>query len=248
MGILKSLFGPKESHADKVQVHMETKQKPAEEKKTLDSIEKKGLIIDNGMIVSVKKDGHYIKAYSNSGVDFTPVVSSSRRKKAWSKKKLLKAKIGMDKFESYRVTWSLTETKEMRKNRRENEKAERKKQINTEQKRVITLKTSIKKLLKSKGVKMPASDIDAHIKHKDVDEIKELCEEMYINGEISRTGNYRYFILTEERKKPKPKKASAPKTEKVDIEKELEILKGLLDKGLITQEMYDAKAKELLGL
>jgi|TARA_Y100000031_G_scaffold138999_1_gene165382 hypothetical protein len=54
--------------------------------------------------------------------------------------------------------------------------------------------------------------------------------------------------LTKEKKKPKPKKTSAPKTEEVDIEKELEKLKGLLDKGLITQEQYDAKSNELLGL
>ena len=95
---------------------------------------------------------------------------------------------------------------------------------------------------------MPASDIDAHLKHQNVDEIKELCEKMYHNGEISRTGNYRYFILTEEKEKPKPKKTSAPKSEEVDVEKELEKLKGLLDKGLITQEQYDAKSNELLGL
>ena len=48
--------------------------------------------------------------------------------------------------------------------------------------------------------------------------------------------------------KEKPKKASPPKSEEVDIEKELEKLKGLLDKGLITQEQYDAKSNELLGL
>ena len=32
------------------------------------------------------------------------------------------------------------------------------------------------------------------------------------------------------------------------VEKELEKLKGLLDKGLITQEAYDAKMNKLLGL
>ncbi len=36
--------------------------------------------------------------------------------------------------------------------------------------------------------------------------------------------------------------------EEVDVEKELEKLKGLLDKGLITQEAYDAKMNKLLGL
>ena len=108
------------------------------------------------------------------------------------------------------------------------------------------LKSDIINLLKEKAVKMPASDIDAFLKHQNVDEIKELCEKMYHNGEINRTANYRYFILTEEQQKPK--KASAPKSEEVDIEKELEKLKGLLDKGLITQEQYDAKSNELLGL
>ena len=121
-------------------------------------------------------------------------------------------------------------------------------EINEELDRIKTVRAEIVSLLKLKGIKMPASDIDAFLKHQNVDEIKELCEEMYHNGEISRTANYRYFILTEEKKKPKPKKASAPKSEEVDVEIELEKLKGLLDKGLITQEMYDAKAKELLGL
>ena len=126
--------------------------------------------------------------------------------------------------------------------RREDEQKQKK------AKRVIELKISIPKLLKEKAVKIPASDIDAFLKHQDVDEIKEVCESLYQNGKINRTGNYRYFILTEEKKKPKVKKASAPKSEKVDVEKELEKLKGLLDKGLITQEQYDAKSNKLLGL
>jgi|TARA_Y100000310_G_scaffold341662_1_gene441545 hypothetical protein len=109
-----------------------------------------------------------------------------------------------------------------------------------------TIQNYIIELLKDRGTKMPASDIDAHLKHQNVDEIKDLCEEMYHDGKISRTGNYRYFILTEEKKKPK--KPSAPKSEEVDVEKELEKYKGLLDKGIITQEEYDAKRKQILGL
>ena len=109
-----------------------------------------------------------------------------------------------------------------------------------------SLKSRITNLLKKKNIKMHASDIDAHLKYQNVDEIKEFCEKMYHNGEISRTGNYRYFIITEEKKKPK--KTSTPKSEKVDVEKELEKLKGLLDKGLITQEQYDAKSNKLLGI
>ena len=121
----------------------------------------------------------------------------------------------------------------------------RKKEEKEENKRIDSLKIKITGLLKEKAIKIPASDIDAHLKHKKVDEIKKLCEEMYMNGEISRTGNYRYFVLVE---KKKPKKTSAPKSEKVDVEKELEKLKGLLDKGLIKQEAYDAKMNQLLGL
>jgi len=101
-------------------------------------------------------------------------------------------------------------------------------------------------ILKEKAIKMPASDIDAFLKHQNVNEIKKLCEEMYHNGEISRTANYRYFILREEKKKPT--KASVPKSEVVDVKTELKKFKEMLDEGLITQEMYDAKAKELLGL
>ena len=108
------------------------------------------------------------------------------------------------------------------------------------------LNRSIIKLLKEQKSKITASDIDAHLKHKGVDEIKELCEEMYHNGEINRTANYRYFILSEEKKKPK--KASAPKSEKVDVKAELKKYKEMLDEGLIEQEDYDAKKKELLGL
>ena len=108
------------------------------------------------------------------------------------------------------------------------------------------LRKEIIKLLKEKAVKIAVSDIDAFLKHQNVSEIKELCEQMYQDGEISFAGNGRYFVLTEE--KEKPVKTSAPKSEKVDVEKELEKLKGLLDKGLITQEQYDAKSNELLGL
>ena len=48
--------------------------------------------------------------------------------------------------------------------------------------------------------------------------------------------------------KKKPKKASAPKSEEVDVEKELAKYKDLLYKGTITQEEYDAKRKQILGL
>ena len=62
--------------------------------------------------------------------------------------------------------------------------------------RLKNLKSSIIKLLKKQGTKIPASDIDAYLKYKNVDEVKKICEEMYHDGKIGRTGNYRYFVLT----------------------------------------------------
>ena len=50
--------------------------------------------------------------------------------------------------------------------------------------------------MEKQGTKIPASDIDAHLKYKNVDEVKKTCEKMYHDGRIGRTGNYRYFVLT----------------------------------------------------
>ena len=100
---------------------------------------------------------------------------------------------------------------------------------------------------------MPSSDIDAHLKHQDVDEIKELCEELYHDGKISRTGNYRYFILSEEKTRA-PKKTTKKKTQSSkdskpsDAKSELKKYKEMLDEGLIDEADYNTKKKELLGL
>tara|TARA_S200000501_G_scaffold265396_1_gene249087 strand:- start:572 stop:1057 length:486 start_codon:yes stop_codon:yes gene_type:complete len=48
--------------------------------------------------------------------------------------------------------------------------------------------------LKKEGTKLPASDIDFQLRIGDVDLVKELCEEMYRDKRIGRTGNYRYFV------------------------------------------------------
>ena len=111
------------------------------------------------------------------------------------------------------------------------------------------LKKHIKSLLREHNKKMTVSDINAHLKHKNLDEIKGLCKEMYQNNNISYAGNGRYFVLTEgadEKKKTKPEKAE--KSEAVDVKSELKKYKEMLDDGLITQEQYDAKSNELLGL
>ena len=120
--------------------------------------------------------------------------------------------------------------------------------------RTNLLENDIISLLKKHSTKMSTSDIDAHLKHQNVDEIKKLCEEMYHGGKISRTANYRYFILSDEKKKPpkktaakkpKPRKTSAPKTD--SVADEIKKFADLKDQGILTQEEFDAKKKELLG-
>ena len=106
------------------------------------------------------------------------------------------------------------------------------------------LKNKITKLLKEKAVKMPASDIDAFLKYQNVEKVKALCEKMYHNGEISRTANYRYFMLSEE--KGEPKKASVSKSESTDIPEQIKKLSDLKDQGILTEEEFQSKKKDLL--
>jgi hypothetical protein len=107
------------------------------------------------------------------------------------------------------------------------------------------MENGIINLLKKHGTKMHASDIDAHLKNRDVDQIKEFCEKMYFGGKINRTSNYRYFVLSE-------KKISQKEKSKVKsgdgIENELVKYKKMVEKGLISDEDYNEKKKQLLGL
>ena len=48
--------------------------------------------------------------------------------------------------------------------------------------------------LKKEKTKLPASDIDFQLKIGDVNLVKKLCEELYRDKKIGRTGNYRYFV------------------------------------------------------
>ena len=122
------------------------------------------------------------------------------------------------------------------------------KEIDEDIERIKILKKDIIKLLKDKNIKVPASDIDAFLKHQDVDEIKELCEEMYQDGDISFAGNGRYFVLTKGADEKKEAKTKSENIEEVDVKSELKKYKEMLDEGLIEKEDYEAKKKELLGL
>ena len=98
-------------------------------------------------------------------------------------------------------------------------------------------------LLKEKSKKIAISDIAAFLK-EDREEVKSLLEYLHSENKIDFAGNGRYFILSEE--KETSKKATAKETE--SVADEIKKFKELLDAGAITQEEYDAKKKELLGL
>ena len=70
----------------------------------------------------------------------------------------------------------------------------------------------------------------------DIEAVKEACEVLYVGGKISKTGNGRYFVPVTKEKKTK-----------VNLEKELESLKRMLDKDLITKDEYESMRKDLLG-
>ena len=61
----------------------------------------------------------------------------------------------------------------------------------------IPILQNIIELLKNTTDKYTASDIDARPKSFDVDLVKEICEQLYHDGTINRTGNYRYYIFSE---------------------------------------------------
>jgi hypothetical protein len=70
------------------------------------------------------------------------------------------------------------------------EKKKEQKQLEKKKKQ----KTKIVSFLKKEKTKLPASDIDFQLRIGDVDLVKALCEEMYRDKKIGRTGNYRYFV------------------------------------------------------
>ena len=109
------------------------------------------------------------------------------------------------------------------------------------------LKKHIKSLLREHNKKMTVSDINAHLKHKNLDEIKEICKKLYQDGQISFAGNGRYFVLTEGAEKKKETKTK-PEKESTDPTEEVRKYAKLKDDGIITEEEFQIKKKELLGL
>ena len=58
----------------------------------------------------------------------------------------------------------------------------------------IEIERNIVAFLKKEKAKFSSSDINIHLKIRDKNRVKKLCEALYRDEKINRTGNYRYFI------------------------------------------------------
>ena len=108
-------------------------------------------------------------------------------------------------------------------------------------------KDEIVDLLKDKGTKITTTDIAAMLKKKDIERVKKMCKIMFDDGEIDFAGNNRYFVLNGSEEKSSSDKVN-DENSGLDIKSELKKFKDMLDEGLITQDDFDSKKKELLGL
>ena len=108
-------------------------------------------------------------------------------------------------------------------------------------------KDEIVDLLKDKRTKITTTDIAAMLKKKDIERVKKMCKIMFDDGEIDFAGNNRYFVLNGSEEKSSSDKVN-DKNSDLDIKSELKKFKDMLDEGLITQDDFDTKKKELLGL
>ena len=61
----------------------------------------------------------------------------------------------------------------------------------------LSLEMRIIRLLHQRKSKMSTSDIDGFLRYRNVDKVKETCEQLYFSGTIQRTANYRYYILND---------------------------------------------------
>ena len=58
----------------------------------------------------------------------------------------------------------------------------------------IEIERNIVAFLKKEKAKFSSSDINIHLKIGDKNRVKKLCEALYRDKKINRTGNYRYFV------------------------------------------------------
>lgn len=109
-------------------------------------------------------------------------------------------------------------------------------------------KDEIVNLLREKGTKITVTDIATMLRKKNRDIVERICKTLYDDGEIDFAGNNRYYIMDESQKVAPSESSAAPAVPTNDVQTELKKYKDLLDQGLIDEDDYNAKKKELLGL
>ena len=105
--------------------------------------------------------------------------------------------------------------------------------------------TKIIELLKQKNKKLSVSDINAYLKYKDIDGVKDCCEVLYHKGDIDYAGSGRYFILSEETKEPKSEPSDSES--RPDYLSEIKVLLDLFKKDILTKEQFVTQIEEKLN-
>ena len=97
----------------------------------------------------------------------------------------------------------------------------------------VEYREKIIKLLIEQNKKLSVSDINALLKAKDIDGIKESCENLYNNGDIDFAGQGRYYIFSEDNKKTKSKSGNNS-----TLKSEIKVLLDLFKKDILTKEQF----------
>ena len=103
-------------------------------------------------------------------------------------------------------------------------------------------KEKIIKLLIEQNKKLSVSDINAFLKTKDIDGVKESCENLYNNGDIDFAGQGRYYILSEDNEKTKSNSGNNS-----TLKSEIKVLLDLFKKDILTKEQFFAQIEEKLN-
>jgi hypothetical protein len=103
-------------------------------------------------------------------------------------------------------------------------------------------------LLRKNGEKMSPKDISGFLDLEDEEKAKTCAEALYYDYKILRDGNRRFYLTDKVEMNSGSNSESSSVGGTNDMADELKKFKTLLDEGLITQEDYDNKKKQLLGL
>ncbi len=104
--------------------------------------------------------------------------------------------------------------------------------------------TKIIELLRKENKKLSVSDINAYLKAKDIEGVKESCENLYRLGEIDYAGQGRYFIFSEDTKDVKSKSSNNSSS---SLKSEIKVLLDLFKKDILSKEQFIIQIEEKLN-